>query len=331
MTDSLNILIKYINDNNFECPQDLCKTPTHFLYKCINAYKSVLDNNNGKALRILHDLIDGVQFNIQKNEFETDYIEAAPAAEPVNEPVFVPIAKKITRCYTIDDPVPCKRIKYDNQSPVSTSSSKRRITMNKNVLLDDYDTDNITYSQIPRPPSPFDIQKLPKTPKYCAGAKSSPQLSIPALQDNEDENQDDFIFYNDEPQQQPTVSPVQPQSSAASPQIAKKLTSLAKRKAMVLIHSGDNNFVCKYGNVSYLRNKLKEDRENVVFCAIENNNEFKDLKKIWDSVRNYINLHHKHTSVINTRTIICRKRQNQCYEIMYEILKNYQLYKNDLW
>nr|QNN89508.1 ORF24 [Pieris brassicae granulovirus] len=63
--NNLEELINFVQNKNFTCPAVLVKTPSHFLYVAVKAYKAVCLEKFDEATRYLNDLSEGVFWPIK--------------------------------------------------------------------------------------------------------------------------------------------------------------------------------------------------------------------------------------------------------------------------
>ncbi|QOD39988.1 Maph25 [Matsumuraeses phaseoli granulovirus] len=188
----------------------------------------------------------------------------------------------------------------------------------------------------PRRPSPFDCRKIlaTATPRYdqdddddttdaavnlSVSTDASPKpahkrLRTPSLTEDEDDDvpskvskQSSSVREEDVPSKASKRSSLceeseEEKSDEDGPTVSKRRKSTlckSKQKAIVLTLK-DNVITCKWGAVSYLRNKLKT--QTVLLAMINNTDQ--DFKKMWQKVITYAIDNHDVT-MVNKRSLSC--------------------------
>lgn len=402
----LKELVDQVNNNVFDCPKDCTGTPIHFMYKCIKAYKALEKGNYHMVTSILNDLMQGVQKKLTNSsskdkqhtttsdtplynihEFDNMYNDemnqthvytdlfkkttepssAANNEDPLENPIENPIEEVLLKPFLNDDDMVFSK-------PFSP------------LAFDDFEPP--TPSLAPRPPSPFDVNKIPTTPpkkrptptllgSADSGIFKRKKLSLSKVvvpkpnkavniinhrdrniststsssssnssSDNDNDITTDKNMNVNIMRRARSVSPVRSVSSSSSflrVGVAKKrtqrcntevlLTNTKRRsnngpfKAMVLLkthHNNTNFFTCKYGNVNYLRNKLKQQKEFIGFCMRAPEHMTADhLKYHWDHLKKLVlsRCAQKH----NLRSVTYDDSE---YRLICEIIQQYFIENN---
>ncbi|ACZ63510.1 PrGVORF24 [Pieris rapae granulovirus Wuhan] len=193
--NNLEELINFVQSKNFTCPAALVKTPSHFLYVAVKAYKAVCLEKFDEATRYLNDLSEGVflanqeyKYNLKTklltNDFNDMYeteAEACRAQAEVSKAKVI-THKRHTVCSEVnfiaagairrwgrsnDNFKLCEAIKTPcSPIPLPTSMPWYKPSVEEEIELD---FSCASPSQAPTKPTPFDMKTFPATPRYNYG------------------------------------------------------------------------------------------------------------------------------------------------------------------
>ncbi|AAQ21623.1 unknown [Cryptophlebia leucotreta granulovirus] len=99
-----------------------------------------------------------------------------------------------------------------------------------------------------------------------------------------------------------------PSPASPAPKRRKSTNSRApRRRAVILIRDKryKSKITCKWGTVTYLRNKHKNDKFVLIMVEQEEQNDASDLKKNWDNTRDKLVKDNKNVKKISARSIDC--------------------------
>ncbi|AKN80776.1 hypothetical protein [Diatraea saccharalis granulovirus] len=283
----------------FKCPPSMFSTSLHFLCKVLNAYKAEKKEDYNESARLLRDVFTGVkrkcrysnEFNIMYNEEKCGLIKQ----------------KRHTFC-TLDD-VSERKIRrwgksYTPPLPLPPTPKKRIVDLlsfdesrdNSPILFFTSGIDDFPL-ETPRMPSPLDINKL---------------FSI-----EEEEKSEEKIEEKIEEEKKIEEEDEEEEEEEDKKKVKKFSMKLRKRtlpKGIAFYMLGDE-LTCRWGNLSYLRNKLKGHDIAIFF---RDNNKGTDFNALWESAKTHI-VKKLDKSVKKTRRMIDVKNEKE-WEVIKDIL-----------